>query len=171
MEEHLKQVDAVRSHRLLLEATDPVSPLRSGIADALRKALLDAHAAHEKAHAAGTSVLGGSPLWQRLSKKDRVSITINVGLTPPAAMDASSDVALLAALDAKSLSTRRSDADTVPGRVQRALEQAARLLEPKVRPLSIERATLSTDEDVRQWIDRQQKTLLAAIKDGPVLVN
>jgi hypothetical protein len=96
---------------------------------------------------------------------------INVGLTPPAAVDASSDVALLSALDGKSLSARQSDADTVPGRVQRALEQAARLLEPKVRPLSIERATLSTDDDVQQWIDRQQKTLLAAIKDGPVLVN
>ena len=40
-----------------------------------------------------------------------------------------------------------------------------------VRRLSIERATLSTDEDVQQWTDRQQKTLLAAIKDGPVLVN
>jgi hypothetical protein len=170
-EEHLKQVEAVRSQRLLLEATDPVSPLRSGIADALRKALLDAHAAHEKAHAAGTSVLGGSPLWLRLSEEDRASIVINVGLTPPAAVDASSDVALLAALDTKSLAARQSDADTVPGRVQRALEQAARILEPKVRPLSIERATLSTDEDVQQWIDRQQKTLLAAIKDGPVLVN
>ncbi len=169
--EHLEQVEAVRSHRLLLEATDPVSPLRGGIADALRKALLDAHAAHEKAHAAGTSVLGGSLLWQRLSEEARASIMITVGLTQPAAVDASSDVALLAALDTKSLSTRLSDVDTVPGRVQRALEQAARLLEPKVRPLSIERATLSTDEDVQQWIDRQQKTLLAAIKDGPVLVN
>jgi hypothetical protein len=170
-EEHLKQVEAVRSHRLLLEATDPVSPLRSGIADALRKALLDAHAAHEKAHAAGTAVLGGSPLWQRLGDEDRASIMINVGLTPPAAVDASSDAALLAALDTKSLPARQSDADTVQGRVQRALEQAARLLEPKVRPVSIERATLSTDDDVQQWIDRQRKTLLAAIKDGPVLVN
>ena len=170
-EEHLEQVEAVRSHRLLLEATDYVSPLRSGIADALRKALLDAHAVHEKAHAAGTSVLGGSRLWQRLGEEDRASIMINVGLTPPATVDASSDAALLSALDTKSLSTRQSDADTVPGRVQRALEQAARLLEPKVRPLSIERATLTTDEDVQQWIDRQQKTLHAAIKDGPVLVN
>jgi hypothetical protein len=34
-----------------------------------------------------------------------------------------------------------------------------------------ERATLSSEQDVQNWIDRQQKTLLAAIKDGPVLVN
>ena len=169
--EHLRQLEAVRSERLLLEPTDPVSPLRSGIADALRKALLDAHTAHERAHAGGTDSLEGSPLWQRLAPEGRAGILTNVGLTRPAAVDASSDAALLSALDARSLATREADADAVPGRVQRALEQAARLLEPKVRPLSIERATLSSEQDVQSWIDRQQKTLLAAIKDGPVLVN
>jgi hypothetical protein len=89
----------------------------------------------------------------------------------PTVADVSSDVSLLAALDARSLSARQTEADAVTGRVQHALEQAARLLEPKVRPISIERATLTTEEDVQCWIDRQQTTLLAAIKDGPVLVN
>ena len=55
--------------------------------------------------------------------------------------------------------------------VERALEQAARLLEPKVRPISIERATLTTPDDVQHWADRQQKALLDAIKVGPVLVS
>jgi len=86
-------------------------------------------------------------------------------------VDASSDASLLATLDAKPLSARQADADAVAGRVQKALEQAARLLEPKVRPISIERATLTTPDDVQHWADRQQKALLDAIKDGPVLVS
>lgn len=170
-EEHLKQVEAVRSQRLLLEPTDPVSPLRSAIADALRKALLDAHSAHEKAHVAGVAALDGNLLWQRLRAADCASIIMNVGLMPPTVADVSSDASLLAALDARSLSARQAEADAVPGRVQRVLQQAALLLEPKVRPISIERATLVTEVDVQQWVQRQQQILLAAIKDGPVLVN
>jgi hypothetical protein len=154
-EEHLKQVDAVRSHRLLLEPTDPVSPLRSAIADVLRKALLDAHTAHEKAHLAGVTALDGNPLWQRLSSENRTSIMTNVGLIPPTVADVSSNTSLLVALDVRPLSARRTEADAVPGRVQRALEQAARLLELTVRPISVERATLTTEADVQQWVQRQ----------------
>jgi len=170
-EEHLKQVEAVRGHRLLLEPTDPVSPLRSAIADVLRKALLDAHVAYEKAHATGLVALDASSFWQLLEPKERADILVSLGLTAPAAADMSSDGALLATLDVRPLCARQTEADAVPGRVQRALEQAARLLEPKVRSISIERATLATEADVRQWVERQQQILLAAIKDGPVLVN
>jgi hypothetical protein len=170
-EEHLKQVEAVCSQRLLLEPTDPVSPLRGALADALRKALLDTNSAHEKAYATGLATLDASSLWQRLQSTERANILANLSLTAPAAADVSSDGALLAALDARSLSARQAEADAVSGRVQRALEQAARLLEPKVRSIPIERATLMTEADVRQWVERQQQTLLTAIKDGPVLVN
>jgi hypothetical protein len=90
---------------------------------------------------------------------------------PPAPLSVPSDESLASALDSKSLMSRHAEADAVPGRVQKALEQAARLLEPKMRPVTIERATLATEADVEAWIDRQKKTLVAAIKDGPVLVS
>lgn len=169
--EHVEQVDAVRSQRLLLASTDPVSPLRSALAGELRKALLGAHTAHEKAHTAGLAALDATSLWKRLRPEDGAGILANVGLTAPVAADVSSDAALLAALDARSLSARHAESDAVPGRVQRAVEQAARLLEPKVRPVTIERATLVTEADVQQWLARQQQILLGAIKNGPVLVN
>jgi hypothetical protein len=170
-EDLLKQVDAVRSQRLLLEPTDPVAPLRSGLADALRKALLVAHGAHETAFGKGMASLEASSLWPRLSESDRASIIANVDLTPPAQLSLSTDESLAAALDSKSLSSRHAEADAVPGRVQKALEQAAKLLEPRVRPVNIERSTLSTEADLDAWLERQKKTLGAAIKDGPVLVS
>jgi hypothetical protein len=55
--------------------------------------------------------------------------------------------------------------------VQRALEQAARALEPSVRAVPVERATLATPDDVKRWADRQEEALLEAIKTGPVLVS
>jgi len=170
-EDLLKQVEAVRALRLLLEPTDPVAPLRSGLADALRKALLEAHGAYETEFGKGVASLEGSSLWPKLSAADRASILTSVGLTPAVALAVSTDEALVSALDAKSLSSRRAEADAVPGRVQKALEQAAKLLEPKVRAISIERSTLTTEADVDAWLERQKKSLVAAIKDGPVLVS
>lgn len=170
-EDLLKQVEAVRAQRLLLESTDPVAPLRSGLADALRKALLEAHGAYETEFGKGVPSLEASSLWLKLSESDRSSIIASVGLMPAAQLSVPSDEALVSALDAKSLSSRCAEADAVPGRVQKALEQAAKLLEPKVRPVTIERSTLTTEADVDAWLDRQKTALVAAIKDGPVLVS
>lgn len=170
-EDLLQQVEAVRAQRLLLEPTDPVAPLRSGLADALRKALLEVHGAYETEFGKGVASLEASSLWPKLSASDRSAILGNVGLTPAAPLSVSTDEALVGALDAKSLSSRRAEADAVPGRVQKALEQAAKLLEPKVRAISIERSTLTTEADVDAWLERQKKSLVAAIKDGPVLVS
>lgn len=50
-------------------------------------------------------------------------------------------------------------------------ERAAKLLEPKVRSVPIECATLRSSEDVEGWLERQRCTLLAAIVDGLVLTQ
>src|ERR1051325_10865785 len=69
-EDLLKQVEAVRAQRLLLQPTDPVAPLRSGPADALRKALLEAHGAYETEFGKCMASLKASSLWSRLSDSD-----------------------------------------------------------------------------------------------------
>jgi hypothetical protein len=40
-----------------------------------------------------------------------------------------------------------------------------------VWPVAMERSTLATEAEVEAWLERQKKGLLAAIKDGPVLVS
>ena len=52
-----------------------------------------------------------------------------------------------------------------------ALQMAAKVLEPKVRPISIERATLRDDADVKAWLARQEVLLTREVALGPVLVN
>ncbi|MDB4990211.1 MAG: hypothetical protein JWN04_5389, partial [Myxococcaceae bacterium] len=170
-EDLLKQVEAVRAQRLLLEPTDPVAPLRSGLANALRKALLEAHGAYGTEFGKNLASLEASSQWLKLSASDRSTILANAGLTPATSLAVSTDEALVGALDAKSLPSQRAEADAVSRRVQKALEQAAKLLEPKVRPVAIERSTLTTEADVDAWLERQKNSLIAAIKDGPVLVS
>jgi len=64
-----------------------------------------------------------------------------------------------------------AERDAIAGRVQQAIERAAKLLEPKVRLVAVERTTLRSPLDVEQWLARQKATLLAAVTDGPVLIQ
>ena len=57
------------------------------------------------------------------------------------------------------------------GRIGEALKLAAQLLEPKVQFVSVEKTTLHSPDEVRQWVERQEKTLLAALANGPVQVS
>jgi hypothetical protein len=167
----LDQVDAVRNNRMLLAAVDPVSPLRSALADLLRRQLLAADAQSSAEYAAAVSSLESNPTWGELDANRRTDILHSVGLTQPIRADASTEDSLVAALDARPLSTRASDADVMVRRAQRALEQAAKALEPTVRPLSIDKVTLRSEDDVRAWLTRTEVQLLEAVKQGPVLVS
>ena len=70
----------------------------------------------------------------------------------------------------RNLAARRAEKDAVAGRVGEVLKLAAQLLEPKVQFVALEKTTLRSAEEVRQWTDRQEKKLLAALANGPVQV-
>jgi hypothetical protein len=166
-----KQVEAIRTHRQLLDATDPVPALRAGLTDIFRQSLNNAHAAHEKAYTDGLAQLDGNETWLKLTEEQRVKILSEVGFSPPSKPDIGSDKAILSELNSRNLATRRAEIDAVPGRIANALKAAATLLEPKVRGITVEKALLKTAEDVRQWAARQEKKLLKAISDGPIQVQ
>jgi hypothetical protein len=167
----IAQLEAVQKERMLLAATDPVTPIRAALAEALRQAVNEAHAAHEQAYSAAMAELQANETWVRLAAPDQAEILAQVGLAAPVKGAVSSDEALLATLDARPLPARQAEADAVRGRLARALEMAAKLLEPKVRTIRLERATLCSEGEVRQWLARQEKLLLEAVEQGPVLVS
>jgi hypothetical protein len=168
---HLDQIEAIRTHRLLLEPTDSVAPIRVAIAGLLREAVNGAHADHAAAYDQALAALAGNENWTKLDPTQQAGILAAVGLTAPVKPDVSSDEALGRHLDGRPLKVALAERDAIPGRVQQAIERAAKLLEPRVRPVPIERATLRNEEDVNQWLIRQKAALLQALKDGPVLTQ
>ncbi len=167
----IAQLETVRSDRMLLDKTDRVSPLRTQLATLLRKAISEVNERRGETYAKGVSALQANAVWKELKKEDRERILAEVQLVAPAAEKVGTDDALLDALDQQTLATRAAETDAVSGRVQRAIEMAARLLEPKVQTVSVERATLRSEADVEAWLERQRKRLLAEVKKGPVLIN
>ena len=168
---HLEQIEAIRKQRLLLETTDSVSPIRVALAGLLREAVTEAHKAHAGAHEVGMAMLNANEGWTKLDNRAKAAILSDVGLAIPVKPDVSSDEALGRHLDARPLKVAVAERDAIPGRIQQAIERAAKLLEPKVQMISLERSTLRSKEDVDAWLNRQKVKLLEGLKRGPVLVN
>ena len=163
-------MEAIRNGRLLLDGADPATPLRGTLSDLLRQALNVAQQEHESAYQAGVVALAASDVWNKLDASQQAGLLNQVGLAAPVKPDVSSDSALLSALDMRNLAARRAEKDAVAGRVGEVLKLAAQLLEPKVQFVALEKTTLRSAEEVRQWTDRQEKKLLAALANGPVQV-
>ncbi|MDO8502509.1 MAG: BREX system P-loop protein BrxC [Gemmatimonadaceae bacterium] len=167
----LTELSHIRSQRLLLESSNPVDPVRVKLGGFLRAALGEAHQALASARATAVADLERNETWRAVGETDRAKILTDVGLSLPVPLSAADDLGLMYALDARNLPARRAEVDAVPGRAQRALELAARILEPQVQPVTLDRATLRTSDDVRAWVARQESILLEAVKRGPVLIR
>lgn len=167
----LDQIDAIRSQRLLLEAADPANTVRQALAGLLRDAVQKGHAAHEAAFTAANATLASNGIWGKLKPSDQDSIKSAVGFAAPSRPDVATDEALADALDRKPLSGIQAEVDAIAGRINQAIERAARLLEPKVQTVTLERSTLRNQAEVEIWIDRQKTMLLSKVASGPVLVN
>jgi len=167
----LDQIEAIRSQRLLLEASDPANTTRQSLASLMRDAIQQSHAAHEAAFAAADAALAANSVWAKLAAGDQNTIKAAVGLTATTKPNVSTDEALADTLDRRPLSTIQAEIDAISGRINQAIERAARLLEPKVQTVTLERSTLRDASDVEAWIDRQKAILLSKLADGPVLVN
>ncbi len=168
---HLEQREAVQDQRLLLDATDHVSPLRKELADLLRSEVNRLHKENEAAYAKATQALTANDAWTQLPGQAQNSITTQVGLVKPSTPSVKTDDALATYLDARSLVSVRAEIDAIPGRVSQAIQRAAKQLEPKVQMVTIERATLRSEADVEKWVEKQKKRVLDALKQGPVLVD
>jgi hypothetical protein len=168
---HLEGVEAIRKQRLLLEPIDPVAPLRVAIAAILREAVTNAYAIHIAAHDQALATLGTNDAWQKLDAAQQAAILRDVGLQAPDKPDVATDEALSRQLDARPLRVVQAERDAIAGRVQQAIQRAAKLLEPKVQTVTVERSTLHNEQEVDAWLGRQKLKLVAALKAGPVLID
>jgi hypothetical protein len=167
----IEQRDAILSNRRLLAEPDPVAPVLKALADLLRQAVNAAHSAHESAYRKAMETLAADAVWCKVSTADQARILKDASLEAPARPDLGSDQALLSALDAKNLAARRTEAEAIPARVEKARQQAAQLVEPKIQFVAVERRVLKTEADVEAWLASERTKLIAALKSGPVQVQ
>ncbi len=164
-------IEAVRTGRLLLDSTDPLPPIRAKIAEILRKRLKETQEDHRQTYDREVKQLTASSVWSQLPPDKQTAILAEVGLREPDPVDVSTDAAIAAALAERPIDSRRNAALAVPTLAGQALRKAAAAVEPTARSIAIEKTTLRTDTDVREWAKRAESQLLEEVKKGPVLVS
>jgi hypothetical protein len=126
---------------------------------------------HRHSYVSAIAALNSEELWQNVAVEKQQVILKSLGLSDPDVPNVSTDQALLDELQTHNLAARQTEIDAIPGRIKQAIERAAKLLEPEVRTVNLERITLRSKEDVDNWVARQHKKLIEAVEKGPVLLS
>lgn len=166
-----KEINAIQSNRSLLGETDQVSPLIVTAAAALREEVTRLFNSLVENWKQGMRALEANEAWTVLNKDVRGEILGQVGLYEPVQPVMGTNSNLLDELRRLPLQARADAIAAIPERITRALEEAIRRLKPKVRRLSMGQVTLETPEEVMAWLNEQQKKLLDAIKQGPIIIG
>jgi len=169
-EEVRPELQAVLAQRSLLSDPDPVPPLVSRTAEALRKALNGAHADHTRVFGEKLSALEKSETWRQLAPEKQQEILGRHGLAAPAPLQVGSDAQLLASLDAVSLQAWADRTAALSERFRLALEDAVRELQPKAQSVRLPAATVATPEELDAYLEAAKKLVRSALKKGPVIL-
>ncbi|MGC9454631.1 MAG: BREX system P-loop protein BrxC, partial [Phycisphaerae bacterium] len=157
--------------RRLLDASDPVPDIRKAAADALRAALIAAHAEYEKTYKAHMATLTASDTWKKLKSDQQKKILADEGLAETEALSVGSEADLIRTLEQTPLPAWKTRTDALTQQFGRAAMAAAKLLEPKTQHVHLTSGALKTEQDVKDWLAGAEKDLLAKIKKGPVVIS
>lgn len=165
-----ESIAAITKNRSLLNEPDPVPPLIQNMTQALREAMTKLQGDVTDAFEFGERRLAQSDVWKRLSADQRQDLTTRFQLRLTAMGLLGTEQELLAALRGSSLSERRNLLDAIPQRFTRALEEAARLLEPKAVRVTLPSGTIKNEAELDAWLDDAREQIAEKLEDGPVIL-
>ena len=165
------QIDAIKSNRSLLDATDPVPDLTRILADALRLALTQSEKHYSEIYFQEWQRLGAVESWQKIdpTEQDRILKGLHIGKATKGATGTEQEV--LESLERISLDAWRTRTAALPQLFADARIRADKLVEPKTRHVRLDSTTLRTPEEVKVWVAKTEQDLLEYIEQGPIVVN
>jgi hypothetical protein len=110
--------------------------------------------------------------WQRLPEEERNRISQSLQLpssAPPATPVEKSQ--LLAALQQRSITSRRELAESLPTRFAKARTAAAKALEPSTQPLKLSSGVLKDAAALDAWWAAERQKLTDALQHGSIQIN
>lgn len=165
------EIDAILSQRSLLQEPDQAQPLVTKVANALRTTLKEHADSFADGYQQALAALDADQAWQEIEESQREALLQRVGIVAPKALDTRSDENLILELDRSSLEARMANVEAFASRVTRALEEAAKILQPEAKRVAIRAATLNDEAAVKIWIAETERKLLSEVNSGPVIVG
>jgi hypothetical protein len=170
-QEAAQQAEAIRKQRLLLAEPDLIQPLMKSLEDALRNELTNRQAQYAAELEEKTVNLTSDDSWRQLSEDERSALRDQFGIAEAPTLHLGTHNDLVAALTQHPLVVWQDRIDALPGRFDRAREQAARSLEPETQTVDIPRRTLKSEQDIDAWMQDVGAQLTRALVKGPVVVR
>lgn len=164
------QIEAIKANRSLLEEPDPVPTLCDKLSDELRNQLVQIHTKCTQIYQEQMTQLSNSDIWQKLQKEQQNSILLSKGIRVIESIDVGTGQSLLDSLQQKSIDDWKTLCDALPSRFQAALTEAAKLLEPKARRISLPNATIHNEQEADVWLSGVKQQILDNLEDGPVIL-
>lgn len=169
--DHQKQADAVRDERRLIDSSDAVPAIHKGVTTLLRSETNKAFSDYVAVFNGQKATLEASENWKRLAPMQQQQILADEGIESVPKLDVSDDGALLRCLEECPLPSWKTRSNALPQQFGNASLKAARLLEPKTQSVRLTSSTLATSGDVKTWIIKTEKELLAKLTAGPVVIS
>ena len=166
----LPQVEAIKTNRSLLAATDPVPGLSRALTDALRTALVNAGGEYDRVFEDERERLEGTASWQRIEQMQRDGILVRQHIRAATVGAIGTEHEVLNSLQRASLEDWRTRTAALPQLFANARSEADRLVEPKTRHVKLASDTLRTEDDVRAWARKTERELVEQVKQGPVVI-
>lgn len=169
----LSQVEYIKQKRQLLDDPDPIEPLITQLTQLLRDELNHLSSEYKNKHAEGMKRLESDENWEQLSQEQRLALLSGqkLILSDEPKVNVSSTQAIIQTLQAISLSSLSDRAAAMPSRFSNIAEQAAALLEPDVKTISLSRKTLKTEDEINAWIKETEQQLKTALQNGPIRIS
>jgi hypothetical protein len=168
-EELCAEIEAIRAQRSLLATPDPVRPVLDRTADLLRKALSAKLGAYKDEYDQQTAGLHADANWQKLDGKQQAKLIADHHIDKPESPAISTAEELQDALDDCNLDRWIERTQALRTRFDSVRLEAARLLMPTVKRVSLPSRTLNSAEEVKVWLAEAEAALLNQLADGPVI--
>ena len=162
-------LESIRIGRQLLAEPDPVTPLVSAAADALRSKLNQTHSAWETAWAKGEQRLVNDATWERLTPEQKHTIRQQCGLLPVTKPVVDTAHSVAEALGQRGFSEWENMVKALPTRIDDALAEAAALLEPKAQSVTLPGSLLKSEAELNEWLIKVRSLIANALASGPVI--
>jgi len=166
-----KQAHAVLDERRLLDPSDPVPAIHKAVTTLLRAAVNKVHGEHTHVFNREKATLEANDNWKKLTPPKQQQILSSEGIDSMPTLDVGDDTALLRCFEDCSLASWKTRTNALPQQFANAALAAARLIEPKAQRVHLTSGTLKNEEEIKTWLADTEKSLLAKLKNGPVVIS
>lgn len=169
----LSQVTHIKLKRQLLDDPDPIEPLITQLTQILRDELNHLSSEYTSKHEAGMKRLESDENWMQLEQEQKLNLLSaqKLILSDKPQVDVSNTQEIIKTLQGISLSSFNDRVAAMTSRFETIATNAAELLEPEVKSISLSRRTLKSTEDVDAWIKEIEQQLKVALNDGPIRIS